>query len=462
MTSAPPTDSASAVPASTSEAVRLAVRLAAVMLAAGAQTDDVEEAIALVCVSYGVTGVEYAVSFSSISVSLDEPGARRPTTIVRIVRARKNNFAKLAAAATFLDAVHEGKMALEDAPTAVADLERQNWSYPRVVEYLAPPLSATGSTLVFGGSPLDALATLVIALAVQPVLARLDRSQLPPFFRAVFGAALSTLLVALFVGFGLPIEGGLVLTGSLLGLLPGYALMSGFRDLIDQSIVSGTARLAEAFLLGAGVAGGTALAIALAENAGVKLSLVRVGTVDWSSTISILAAVLAVGAFAVRLGVPWRYVWQTAVLGAFAWVVYIAVAGGERTIQSSLATFAAALLVGICGRLLARRQHAPPALWVVPAILPLLPGLQIVVALLAATDVERITGMVAAAATAFTLGVGVGMGDIIVASVLSVRDKVVAPAVGVVADGVDDFIVAPVGRVVGHSRAPHPRDTGSS
>ena len=70
--------------------------------------------------------------------------------------------------------------------------------------------------------------------------------------------------------------------------------------------------------------------------------------------------------------------------------------------------------------------------------------------------------MVAAAATAFTLGVGVGMGDISVATVLSVRDKVVVPAVGVVADGVDDFIVAPVGRVVAHSRTPHPRDTGSS
>ena len=51
------------------------------------------------------------------------------------------------------------------------------------------------------------------------------------------------------------------------------------------------------------------------------------------------------------------------------------------------------------------------------------------------------------------------MGDIIVATALNVRDKV-GPAVGVVADGVDDFIVAPVGRAVGHPRA-HPRDTGS-
>lgn len=256
----------------------------------------------------------------------------------------------------------------------------------------------------------------------------------------------------------MPIEGGLVLTGSLLGLLPGYALVSGFRDLIDQSIMSGTARLAEALLLGAGVAGGTALGITIAGNLDVNLSLTTVGRVDWSEVVSVLAAALAVGAFAVRLGVPRRNVWQSAILGAVAWIGFIAVAGGYRSIQAGLATLAAALLVGTVGRLLARRERAPSALWVVPAILPLLPGLQIVQALLAPTDQLRVAGLVAAATTAFVLGVGVAMGDIVVATALSVRDRVVAPAVGAVAGGVDDYIVAPVERAVAHSRAGRSRD----
>jgi uncharacterized membrane protein YjjP (DUF1212 family) len=422
------------------------------MLASGAQTDDIEDAISTVCVAYGVTNVQSAVTFSTINVSHDEPRARRPTTLVRIVRERRNDFAHLAQAAAFVDAVERNELSLDQAEVAVSDLEQPTWPYPRLIRYLAPPLSATGSTLVFGGSALDAIATLGIALAVQPVLAQMDRSTLPPFFRSVFGAAASTLLVALLVGLDLPVTGGLVLTGSLLGLLPGYALVSGFRDLIDQSIISGTARLAEALLLGAGVAGGTALGIALAENVGVRLSLITTGLVDWSQGVSILAAVLAVGAFAIRLGVPRKYVWQSALLGAFAWIVYLAVAGGGRDIQSSLATFAAALLVGTLGRILARGQRAPSALWVVPAILPLLPGLQIVLALLAPTDQERVAGMVAAATTAFTLGVGVGMGDIIVATLLNVRDRVVGPAVGAAAHAADDFIVAPVERAVGHSR----------
>jgi uncharacterized membrane protein YjjP (DUF1212 family) len=455
--SATPTEAKSG--SDSARVVRLAVRVAAVMLAAGAQTDDVENAIGEVCVAFGVTNVQYAVSFSSISVSHDDPAAPRPTTLLHIVRVRVNDFSRLARVAAFLDRVRAHELDLDGATRELTDLERPVWPYSRAISYLAPPLSATGSTLIFGGSAIDAAATLAIALAVQPSLAALERSALPPFFRSVFGAAISTLLVALLVGLDFPITGGLVLTGSLLGMLPGYALVSSLRDLIDQNIVSGSARIAEALLLGAGVAGGTALGVAIADNLGVRLTIITVGQVDWSQIVSIFAALLAVGAFAVRLGVPWRYVWQAALLGAVSWILFVAVAGGNRDIQASLATFVAALFVGIVGRVLARRGRAPSALWVVPAILPLLPGLAIVLALLSPTNAERVSGIVTAATTAFVLGVGVGMGDIIVATILSVRDRVVVPAVGAVAGGVDDFIVTPVGRAVAHSRSARPTDT---
>src|SRR4051794_25202895 len=455
-----PEGAPSAPPPDAPTVIRLAVRLAAIMLGAGSQTDDVELAIASMCTAYGVVDVQYAVTFSGIQVSYDEPGGRRPITLVRIVRTRKNDFARLARAAAVVDAATDGQLSIADAQTAIAELERPSWPYPRIVEYLAPPLSATGSTLIFGGSALDAFVTVLIALAVQPLLAALDRSELPPFFRSVFGAAASALLVGLVVGLDVPVESGLVLTGSLLGLLPGYALVSGFRDLIDQSIISGSARLAEALLLGAGVAGGTAIGIAVADNFGVRLSLITVGHTDWSAGVSIVAALVAVGAFAVRLGVPPRYVWQSSLLGAVAWIIFALVASGMRDVQASLATFVAAMVVGIVGRLIARNQRGPSALWVVPAILPLLPGLQIVLALLAATDQERVAGLVAAATTAFALGVGVAMGDIVVTTLLRLRDVVVAPAVGAVTGGVDDFILTPVERAVAQSRSGRSRDKG--
>ena len=84
--------------------------------------------------------------------------------------------------------------------------------------------------------------------------------------------------------------------------MPGYALVSGFRDLIDQSIISGSARLAEAILLGAGVAAGTGFALAVAGSFGVELSIVKVGPEQWGAVAAGLAALAGTsGCFSRRL-----------------------------------------------------------------------------------------------------------------------------------------------------------------
>jgi uncharacterized membrane protein YjjP (DUF1212 family) len=422
------------------------------MLGSGAQSDDVEAAIRTIASAYGITGAQASVAFSGISISYDAKGLDHPTTVLHIVRERRSDFARLATASALVRRIRNGECSLADAEAALDELERQPSPYGRLVSFVAPAVSASGSTLIFGGNVLEAASTLVIALTVQPALEWLDRSTLPPFFRLLFGAAASTLLVALLVGLGLPIVGGLVLTGSLLRFLPGYALVSGFRDLIDQSIISGTARLAEALLLGAGVALGTALGVALAGALEVELAIVTAGRTDWGPVAAGVAAFVAVGAFAVQLGVPRNAVAQAALLGAIAWVMFAGSADIGVRFEPVVATLGSAIVIGVAGRTLARRAHAPAALWVVPAILPLLPGLQLVQALLADTDAVRISGLIGAALTAFLIGTGVAMGDIIVSTVRGVRDTVVAPAVDAVAGGVDVLIVSRVERAVERAR----------
>ena len=262
--------------------------------------------------------------------------------------------------------------------------------------------------------------------------------------------------MALVVGLGLEISGGLVLAGSLLRFLPGYALVSGFRDLIDGSVVSGTARVTEALLLAAAVAGGTALSLAVASWAGVTLQILTVGQETWGLPISVAASLVAVAGFAVQLGVPPRAVGQAAIIGAGGWLLHRATTSPLGTLDAGVATFAATVAIGVVGRLLAHRHGAPPALWVVPAILPLLPGLQLVQAMLAETEAARISGLIAAFGTALLIGTGVATGDILVLAVRRVRDRVVVPAVGAVADGVEVLVIEPVGRVVGRARRSDP------
>lgn len=441
-------------------ALRLATRLGAGLLASGAQTEDVEAAIAAVARGQGLTGVQVSVTFSTISTSWSPSPDIPPTSLLRLVRERDADFSRLADLADLSRRLARGETSVEVGEGELDRLAARPAPHGRVVQFLAPGLSATGATLMFGGSPLDGLATLVIAIVVQPALAALDRSGLPPFFRTAFGAFASAILVAVAVGIGGPIAGGIVLTGSLLRFLPGYALVSGFRDLVDQSIVSGTARLAEAVLLAGAVAGGTALALAVAASFGVTLSIQTAGVADYSLPISAAAALLAVGAYAVRLGVPTRSIGPAAGLGAAAWLWFAAVTPPLGRLDPGVATLIASVAIGALGRALALRSDRPASLWVVPAVLPLLPGLQIVTAMLAPTDLGRVVGLIAAVVTAFLIGVGVASGDIVLLAIRRIRDRIVAPAVDAavdaVAEGVEVLVSGPVERAVGRLRPDAP------
>jgi uncharacterized membrane protein YjjP (DUF1212 family) len=453
-----PIPEASAATTEPVRVLRLAMRVAVRMLANGAQTGDVETAIGQVARAFGVDRVQAAVSFSMVTISRYARDDEAPTTLLHLVRDRTTDFSRLASVSDIVGRIHSGNLDVPTAESQVGRLEDVRAPYGRVLTFAAPGLSAAGSTLMFGGSSLESLATLAIGLLVQPGLAALDRSSLPPFFRLAISAAASAILVALLTPLGLVISGGLVLTGSLLRFLPGYALVSGFRDLIDGSVVSGTARLAEALLLAAAVAGGTLLSLAVASSAGVTLHILAVGSEAWGLPVSIAASILAVGAYAIRIGVPPRAMAQAAIVGAVGWLLYRVTTMPPGLLDVGAATLGVTIVIGGLGRFLARRFGTPAALWVVPAVLPLLPGLQLVQAMLAETNAARVDGLLAAAGTAFVIGTGVAMGDIVVLLFRDVRDQVVVPAVGAVAEGVEVLVVAPVGRVVKrarHAERPH-------
>ncbi len=432
------------------------MRIAVGMLANGAQAEDVEATIGQVVRAYGIGEVQAAVSFSMISISRSERPDEPPTTLIHLVRGRTIDFSRMAAIAELVQRITSGGVDPEAAEAEIDRLDAGPPPYAAMIRFAAPGLSAAGATLMFGGDLFEAAATLAIGLLVQPGLAALSRSSLPPFFQLAVGAGVSAILVALLVGLGLGITAGIVLAGSLLRFLPGYALVSGFRDLIDGSVVSGTARLAEALLLGAAVAGGTALSLAVASSAGVDMRIVTVGDQAWGLPISVAASLLAVAAYAIQLGVPPQFVAEAAAIGAVGWLLPRATSPGPLgylgQLDGNVAIFAATIIIGILGRLLASHHKAPSALWVVPAILPLLPGLQLVQAMLAETDAARITGLLGAVGTAFIIGTGVALGDILVLATRGVRDQVVTPAVGAVAGGVEVFVIEPVGRAVGRPR----------
>jgi uncharacterized membrane protein YjjP (DUF1212 family) len=299
-------------------AMRVAVRLGVAMLASGAQTHEVETSLRRMLGALGLPGAEVVITYSTISVSFIAPGDAEATTAIGNVRRWQPDYNRLARAAALVRAIGEGRADLQAAEAELDHVEASVSPYPRWLGFAAPALLSMAVTILFGGSIGDALATLGIGLAIQPALERIERSQLPSFFQITFGAAATALLVLGLIKLGLPIQGSLVLTGSLLRFLPGAALVSGMHDLIDGALMSGTARLAEVALLGAAIAGAASLVLGFGATLGVRLEITSAGRVDWPALVLVAAGFVAVAFYACRLGVPRRALLSAATLGGIA------------------------------------------------------------------------------------------------------------------------------------------------
>lgn len=410
-------------------------RIGSLMLAGGAQTEDIESTILAATRALGLPGTDVVVTFATISLSWSPGGGVQPLTLVHLVRERNGDISAQADVTTLVRRLASGEADLADAEAALDARERGVRHHSRTLTAIAPAVSAGGATLIFGGSLLDLVVTVLIVLIVQPVVTLLYRSAMVPFFQLV-AATLITTLGAVVVAAVVPdIHASLVLTGAILRFLPGGALVAGVRDLIDGSIVSGTARLAEALLLAAGVAAGATVGLAVGAAFEVPLSLSADGPVDWPAAVVIGGSAIAAVSYAVLLGVP-RFV-----LPGVAVAVAIGVGAGFMIpAHGAVVTFASGALIGGVARMLALRAGAPAALWIVPAILPLLPGLALVSALLATTDTAKVAGLMGALTTAFALGTGVAMGDLAAAALARIRRHVVQPAVAVAHQGVDVLV----------------------
>lgn len=398
-------------------AVRLALRLGVLLLTRGAQAQEIETVLRRLMQALGLRGGDAIVTSSSVTVSYVSPDDAETTTAIRAVRDWHYDIAQLTEASALARAMGDRRI---DIAAAEAELDRigvMTSPYPAWLRFAAPALLSAAVALLFGGSIVDMLATFGVGLAVQPAMARIDRSTLPLFFQTVFGVSATAALVIVLAALRLPIDPSLVLTGGLLRFLPGAQLVNGMRDLVARAIMPGAANLAEVVLLGVAIAMSASLVLGLGQRlAGADLGLSTEGGVDWPPPVTVVAGMAAVIAYALQLGLPRVRLSSVAVLGAAVTAIGHGLVPLVARLDGNGRTLMAAFLVGAVGRFLAERKREPAAIWLTPAILPLLPAPATLVPLLAesAAAQESLRGQ--ALTTAFLIGVGVASGDILVSA----------------------------------------------
>ena len=131
------------------------------------------------------------------------------------------------------------------------------------VELAAYVLLTSAFCLLFGGTARDAFCGGICGLAVGLVVPFLTRLGTNLFFKAMVGGFFCGLLAAGLTDLGVGEHIDLIITGTIMVQAPGLVITNFMRDIMAGDMVAGISKAAEALLIGAAIALGTALALGL-------------------------------------------------------------------------------------------------------------------------------------------------------------------------------------------------------
>lgn len=395
--------------------LNFALRAGAAMLGCGASTNEVEAVILELTAACGLDHCETDVTFTSMTASYIRGEDCEPVTAVRVVRRRSVHYGRLAEINALRADLTAGRITPEQA---IARLDEALSARPRGPRMVLASWAgmAAAFTVLLGGRWIAGVTAFVSAAAVMLLMRAVARYGIPDFFQSVVGAAVATGVAMAVVSLHIPVQPPMVVAGGIMVLVPGYALVASVRDAITGFPISGSARGLEVLLTAAGIMTGVATTLYLAVSLGVRLSLGSVATTAPlpQVVVQVVAAGVAACLYAAAAEVPRRFLPYAALVGAGGWGVFLALSSAGMSLVP--ATAVAALVIGGAGTILARNQRTHAFLYIVPGVMPLVPGLTLYQGMLYLFNGSNaaVSTLLHALTVGLTIAAGVTLGELIV------------------------------------------------
>ncbi len=394
----------------------LCLRIGEVLLSSGAGAADVVASMQAVAHHLGITRPEVDVTFTQLSMSYSYDPEQMPLTLVRRVTHRDIDYEDLTLVNQLVLDVVADRVDVTEARSRMATVVSTPHAAPRWVVTVANGAMCGAVAVFLGGGPIVAAIAFLAAAAIDRVQLLLSRLRLPGFYVQVAGGGVATLFAVAAAASGLKVDPSLVVTANIVMLLAGIGFMGALQDALTGFYVTATARMMEALLATAGIIAGVSGGLALAGLLGQEIGNLEPGRTGWEEMpVLALGAAACAAAFAVAVYAPWR------VVGPIAAIALVAACLDRVIANVGLArpwgAGAAALAIGLVAYAVAGRVKVPPLVIVVPAIVPLLPGLSIyrgLSLLTQGTEASTAAGLLAmmtAASVAIALASGVILGE---------------------------------------------------
>ena len=227
-----------------------------ILLTSGAEVVRVEDTLTRLCHAYGFTKVDVFTITSSIVLTVRQPNGSVFTQTRRIT-ARDTNLNRIALVNSLSRRLCQSPLELSALQQAIEEI-RQDSHYPSWVQLLAYIIISAAFTLFFGGTVLDALGACISGAVLFLTQSWVKRLNINSILQSLVTCAVTALAVVLLVRLGIGCKASSISIGNIMLLIPGVALTTALRDIINGDTISGILGICEAVVKALAVAIGFA------------------------------------------------------------------------------------------------------------------------------------------------------------------------------------------------------------
>ncbi|MER2173893.1 MAG: threonine/serine exporter family protein [Carnobacterium sp.] len=244
----------------------VAILAGKIMLESNAETYRVEDTMNHILKTSKFETTEAFAIATGLVATLDDPSLEDPITIVNRINVRDTNLNNIASVNTISRQLTSDEITISEAYTALQNIGKVQ--YKPIHKDIATSALAASFALLLGGGLFEILAAGVNGALLALILKGEKKLDMGSFVRNVLSSAVISVGAGLMQMFIFPtLMISVVITGTIMPLVPGTAITNAIRDTLQGDYMSGGAKALEAFV--------TALSIAL----GVAIGLVLIGGV---------------------------------------------------------------------------------------------------------------------------------------------------------------------------------------
>jgi len=342
------------------------LKIGRMLLANGASTEEVHRTVARLAAAFGCEA-RLIVTYEALLLTLVQDGRFRTKTGNHLP-GMAVNLGVIHALNRIVDQAMDGRLSPAAMSERLAKIDQEVPAYPGPLVAIALGLTAACLTKLFGGDWASFAVSFLAGTGGTLVRQQLGHHRFNPFLAAFVVAFVGGLIGAMGTRLVTTITPALCLVAPGMIVVPGVPLINGVRDIVQNHVSIGLARIATSSII--------VLVIALGLFSAAIATGVSIPVDERTALQPVLAdaafSALAAMGFALLFNVPIRLAWVCAACGLVSHPLRTALLNAGLDIVP--ATLLAAAAGGMLSHCLARVFRAPAATFVFPAVLAMIPG----------------------------------------------------------------------------------------